>query len=78
MIETLVNMIDIMLSWLGLTRTTHYDAAVRDLQVQRMRVYHLRLYLKGLQQDTPHDNIKKEITDVLIKNRTCFHIDLLD
>ena len=73
--ETWCNIMDIMLSMLGLTRTRHYAEAVADLQQYRFKVYHLRRYLAKMKDDTPHVNIKQEITDVLIENRTHLSFD---
>lgn len=76
--ETLLTMLDIMLSWVGLTRTCHYGEAVTRSQLLTLRVCTLRTYLVTLRKGTPHVNIQKDISDVLNKDAKTIHSDLLD
>lgn len=80
--ETLLTLLDIVLSWIGLTRTVHYES-VCDLWREDVFAYSHRCaiyssYLRELRDVTPHDNIKEEINAVLKQATTSVHTDMPD
>ena len=65
-----------LLDTIGLTTIKQHNVVVEQSQLYRWRVLALREYLHKLGAETPHDNIKKEIRDVLNKDTKTVHIDL--
>ena len=68
----------LVLHWMGLTTLKQHNVVVEQSQMYRARVFALRIYLRDMQRETPHHNIKKEIDDVLITDAAFVRIDLSD
>ena len=68
----------LVLHWMGLTTLKQHNVVVEQSQVYRYRVFALRFYLLKLSTATPHDNIEKEINNVLDKDAAFVHSDMLD
>ena len=67
-----------LLDSVGLITVHQHNVVVEQSQLYRWRVFALREYLHKLGAETPHDNIKKEIRDVLNKDTAIVYTDLLD
>lgn len=57
----------IMMFKLGWVNVTHYEQVCANYARRTRQYMELELYLEDLAKTTPHDNIKKEIADVLRK-----------